>query len=237
MPETRLSKTDVLKYQKQISVLMAVIPFTFIAGLVAGYLFWGRQSPTQPVSAANVEVTSTPDMTRYEVSADDDPFLGSQNAPVTIIEFSDYQCPFCTKWKNEVWPRLQKTYGDKIRLVYRDFPLANIHSEAAQAAEAANCANEQNAYWQFHDKLFDASRGLGLSAYREYARELKLDLAAFDECLSSQRYQDEVQADFEYAAKLGVRSTPTFFINGIAVIGAQPFEVFKQVIDKELAGE
>jgi protein-disulfide isomerase len=236
MPEKRSVKIEKLNFQKRISLLTVLLPFAFIAGLIAGYLLWGRDNATQPVTAA-AQSTAPANPTRYDVSTDDDPFYGPADAPVTIIEFSDYQCPYCTQWQTQVWPQILKNYGDQIRLVYRDFPLASIHSQAAQAAFAADCANEQNAYWQYHDKLFQGKSGLGESAFKEYASELNLDMAAFDECLSSQRYKDEVQADFDYAAKLGVNSTPTFFVNGIAVIGAQPFEVFKQIIDKELAGE
>jgi protein-disulfide isomerase len=236
MLETRAAKKEKMKAQKRTTMLAALLPFAFIAGLLAGYIFWGRDG-NQPSPAAAAQPTTAPNLTRYDVSTDDDPAYGPENAPITIVEFSDYQCPYCTQWENQVWPQILKAYGDKIRLVYRDFPLSSIHSQAAQAAFAANCANEQNSYWPYHDKLFESKSGLGESALKEYASELNLDMTAFDECLSSQRYKDEVQADFDYAAKLGVNSTPTFFINGIALIGAQPFEVFKQVIDNELAGK
>jgi protein-disulfide isomerase len=128
-------------------------------------------------------------------------------------------------------------YGDQIRFVYRDFPLESIHANAKPAAEAANCANEQGEFWEYHDKLFSMELGLSSEAYQEYATQLGLDIDEFQECFESGRYQEEVQLDFEFAANLGVRSTPTFFVNGIAVVGAQPFEVFQQVIEKELAGE
>jgi protein-disulfide isomerase len=129
------------------------------------------------------------------------------------------------------------TYGDQVRFVYRDFPLDSIHANARPAAEAANCANEQGVFWDYHDKLFSMELGLSPDAYQEYASQLDLDEEAFQECIESGRYQQEVQSDFEFAANLGVRSTPTFFINGIAVVGAQPFEIFQQVIERELAGE
>jgi protein-disulfide isomerase len=122
-------------------------------------------------------------------------------------------------------------------MVYRDFPLFSIHPNAMPAAEAANCAYEQGSFWEFHDKLFGMELALSAEAYRQYAQDLGLDVDAFNECVETRRYQDEVQADYAYASELGVRSTPTFFINGIALVGAQPYEVFQQVIDKELAGE
>lgn len=221
---------------RRFPLLAVLIPVAFVLGLGVGYLFWGRDVAPNPAAAAQVE-QAPQEIKRYPVPVDDDPSLGPQDARITIIEFSDFECPFCTRWHQEVWPQLQEKYPDDVRLVYRDFPLTSIHGNAASAAEAANCAGEQDAYWQYHDKLFKAESGLGASAYIQYASELGLDTAALEECLSSRRYQDEVEGDYNYAANLGVRSTPTFFLNGIPLVGAQPFEVFDEVISKELAGE
>ena len=194
----------------------------------------GRENNPAP---NNPNPAGTPRVHRYDVPVDDDPVLGSADAPITIIEFSDYECPYCKRFHNEVLPRLIKEYGDKIRFVYRDFPLSSMHSNSESAAEAANCAGEQNAYWQFSDKLFGGEFPLGKNAYLKYAEQLNLDMTTFGECLSSKRQHAEVMADLSYATQLGIRSTPTFFLNGIPIVGAQPYEVFKQVIDKELAGE
>jgi protein-disulfide isomerase len=174
---------------------------------------------------------------RYEIPIDDDPMIGPEDAPITIVEFSDYECPYCQRWHTEVFEQLLETYPNEVRLVYRDFPLTSIHPNAIPAAIAANCAREQDAFWDYHDKLFGMELGLNTEAYQEYASQLDFDTEEFNECLDSGRYEEEVQADFDFAANLGVRSTPTFFINGIAVVGAQPFEVFQQVIEQELAGE
>ncbi len=163
--------------------------------------------------------------------------MGPDNAPITIIEFSDYECPYCRKWHLEAFPQLKAEYGDQIRLVYRDFPLTSIHANASPAAVAANCANEQDMFWAYNEKLFIGELPMGRNAYETYAEELGLELEGFKECMESGRYVDEVEADYQYAATLGIRSTPTFFVNGIPVVGAQPFEVFKTLIDKELAGE
>jgi protein-disulfide isomerase len=231
---------------KRSHLYAVLLPLAFVLGLSVGYLFWGRVSQAAPQAAANVPPTQQEQAAdsanenqfrRYDVPVDDDPSLGPSGAPITIIEFSDYQCPYCKRWHDDVWSEIQKNYADKVRLVYRDFPLSSIHSDATSAAEAANCANEQGKFWEFHELLFGAKSGLGDDAYKKYAAELNLDSAAFDKCLSDRRYQAEVKADFDYAANLGISSTPTFFINGIPLVGAQPFEVFKQVIDKELAGE
>ncbi|UCD99850.1 MAG: thioredoxin domain-containing protein [Chloroflexota bacterium] len=232
-----------------------IMPLIFVVGLILGFFLRGwfpvpglfnsasnegtssqQQSVVVPESNQNLPA-ETPQVVRYDVPVDDDPFLGSEDAPITIIEFSDYECPYCRQWHAEVYSQLLDTYGDQIRFVYRDFPLESIHVNAKPAAEAANCANEQGFFWEYHDKLFSMDLELSPETYLEYANQLGMDEEAFQECFESGRYQQEVQSDFDFAANLGVRSTPTFFINGIAVVGAQPFEIFQQVIEKELAGE
>ena len=240
---------------KRSHLYTVLLPLAFVAGLTFGFIFWGRDEapevsqrpvvvvpqgedqPGDPVNQQEQETEPTPEFRRYDVPEDDDPVWGPENAPITIIEFSDYECPYCRKWHVEVWPQLQAAYGDQIRLVYRDFPLTSIHSNATPAAVAANCAREQDMYWPFNEKLFDMKLNLGTVTYQTYAEELGMDMDAFNECLESDRYIAEVEADYEYAANLGIRSTPTFFINGIPVVGAQPFDVFQSLIDKELAGE
>ncbi len=235
-----------------ISAFYIFIVLAFAAGLLAGFLLWGAQTQKaapaaqqpqaqQPPAAQNSPAAGkqTPAATqqprRYQVSADDDPAIGPKDAPVTIIEFSDYQCPFCRRWAEQVEKQIRQTYGDKVRLVYRDFPLTSLHPQALPAAEAANCAGEQGKYWDYHDKLFQQAHGLSTQAYQTYAQELGLDMEKFNACLKDHKYRDEIVADAQYAQKLGVRSTPTFFINGIPVVGAQPFSVFQSVIDDELA--
>ena len=238
---------------KRSHLYTALLPLAFVAGLLFGFIFWGRDLPAeasqppvavvpqgqgQPAAPADPqEVEPTPEFRRYDVPEDDDPVWGAQEAPITIIEFSDYECPYCRKWHVEVWPQLQATYGDQIRLVYRDFPLTNIHANATSAAAAANCALEQDMYFPYSEKLFEMKLNLGRTTYQTYAEELELDMETFNECLESGRYLDEIEADYQFAAQLGIRSTPTFFINGIPIVGAQPFEAFKTLIDKELAGE
>jgi protein-disulfide isomerase len=216
-----------------------MVPLAFVLGLGVGFLFWGRQ-PAVPAAAPMPEaaqVEAQPQaVKRYDVPEDDDPAIGPENAPITIIEFSDFECPYCSRWYEQVFLRLREEYPDTVRIVFRDFPLSSIHPNAIPAAEAANCAGEQNAYWDFHGKLFSGQR-LGSSVYLQYAKDLGLNVEDFQSCLESGRYQSEIQADYQYASDLGVQSTPTFFLNGIPIVGAQPWEVFQQVIEKELAGE
>jgi protein-disulfide isomerase len=233
-----------------------LIPIAFIIGMFAGYFIRGEgitarsaaaersaastaAAQPSPAAATNQQAAAGEEerqVVRYDVPIDDDPVLGPEDAPITIIEFSDYECPYCKRWHDDSFERLIQAFPDEVRFVYRDFPLTNIHPNAAPAAEAANCAHEQGRFWDFHRKLFSTTL-LNNQVYLSYAEELGLDQAAFEECVSSRRYQDEVIADLEWAVNLGISSTPTFFINGIAIVGAQPFEVFYEVITKELAGE
>lgn len=221
-----------------------LVVLAFAAGVLLGYVVWGyAPAGGLPGTAAQAggpvveaPVTQEPQFVRYDVPSEGFPSIGPADAPITIVEFSDYQCPYCRRWHLQVYQPLLNAYPGKIRLVYRHLPLTSIHPDAFPAAEAAMCAGEQDAYWQYHDKLF-SSDSLGNGVYVRYARDLNLDMTAFESCITERKYQEAVQADLDFAVDLGVRSTPTFFINGLAVVGAQPLDVFKQVIDKELAGE
>jgi protein-disulfide isomerase len=215
----------------------------FAAGVLLGYVVWGFQPSGANTQAAQssgpvvqAPVTEQPEYTRYDIPVENSYALGPADAPITVVEFSDYQCPFCRRWHAQVYEPLLAAYPGKIRFVYRHLPLTSIHPDAFSAAEAAMCAGEQDTYWQFHEKLF-SSESLGNAVYIQYAQELGLNMNTFEACLSDRKYQQAVQTDSDFAVDLGIRSTPTFFINGLAIVGAQPLDVFKQVIDKELAGE
>lgn len=171
---------------------------------------------------------------RYAVAVgQDDPVRGNAAAGVTIIEFSDFQCPFCAR-VNPTLAKIRETYGDKVKIIWKDFPLPN-HPQAPKAAEAAHCAAEQGKYWEMHDVMFANQRGLEVAGLKQSAAGLGLDTAKFNRCLDSGQYASKVAAGAAQGDKLGVNSTPTLYINGRPVIGAQPFEVFKSAIDEELA--
>jgi protein-disulfide isomerase len=176
---------------------------------------------------------TTPSAT-MDPATDDDPSMGEAKAAVTIVEFSDYQCPYCQRWHAEVLPQIMAEYPGSVRFIYRDFPLSG-HAEAQPAAEAANCAGDQDSYWSFSDAIFSGEQGYGRSAYEQYAADLGLDEDEFASCLDSRRHQAEVLEDYSDGIRLGVQSTPTFFVNGIQVVGAQPFETFQNLIESELA--
>jgi len=166
------------------------------------------------------------------VSPDDDPRLGPDDAPVTIIEFSDFQCPFCQK-SVAVLQELRRMYGDKIRLIYRDFPGQN-HPQAVPAAEASECAHEQGKFWQYHDLLFARQAPGKPWSFPALAAELGLDVDAFSSCLASGRFRAEINKDLHDGLRVGITSTPTFFINGRPLIGFQPITAFQQLIDQAL---
>ncbi len=174
---------------------------------------------------------------------DDDPFLGNTDAPVTIVEWSDYECPFCARFFKNTLPQIKEKYIDtgKVKFVYRDFPLGFHDPLATQEAYAANCAREQggdDTYFAYHDLIFNTTkgngRGLEVEQLYKMARELNLDEAKLKECVESEKYKDEVAKDMADGQKAGVRGTPGFLVNGQLVSGAQPFSAFEQVIEEVL---
>jgi len=177
------------------------------------------------------------------IGIDDDPQLGKSDAKVTIIEFGDYQCPLCRAFWRETLPRIKKEYVDtgRVRIVFRDFPIQDVHPEALVTAMAAECAEDQGKFWEFHDKAFREQdrRGRDVVRYsvrdvKRWAAEIGLEAAAFNECLDSERHKAEVQKDYKDGADIGMNGTPVFFINGRALVGAHPFPTFQKIIEEEL---
>ena len=157
------------------------------------------------------------------------PSRGPANAPITIVEFSDFECPYCGRGEETV-AEVVRVYGDKVRVVYRDLPLP-MHTNAPKAAEAAHCAGEQGKYWEMHAKLFANQRALEIPALKGYAKDLKLDQAKFDKCLDSGATAALVEEGRKAGTELGITGTPAFFVNGVMISGAQPFDAFKEIID------
>lgn len=191
---------------------------------------------TEPIGTGAAPSAGAIDM---KALADDDSVKGNSDAVVTIVEFSDFQCTFCKRFYDNALGQIRSTYIDtgKVKFVYRDFPLG-FHQNAQIAAEAAECAGEQGKFWEYHDKIFDNSQSDGTGLYKDdlkqYAAELGLDAAAFNTCIDSGKYTQEVNDDFNDGSAAGVDGTPTFFINGTKIVGAQPFSNFQQIIDAEL---
>jgi len=237
--------------------------FGIAAALIAAAFFGGYilgtqntpQTTVQESSQKNTapQPTQTPptpaEKTRIFVSLDDDPVKGNQNAQVTIVEFSDFQCPFCARFFTQTLPQIQQDYIEtgKAKLVYRDFPLDNIHQNAKAASIAAQCANEQEKFWEYHDKLFEGQTQWAsldtsdaANTFKQYATELKLNSDNFDSCLDSEKYLSEVNKDYQDGAKYGITGTPGFFIGNdkdgyVMLIGAKPYSEFQQSIDDELS--
>lgn len=207
-----------------------------LVGIAIGYVIRGNIS-TAPTPSAP-QAPTEPTKPSVEVSTDDDPAKGKNNAPVTIVEFSDYQCSFCARFVTQTLPQLEKNYIDtgKVKFVYRDFPL-NFHQYAQKAAEAAECADEQEKYWEYHDLLFEKQSewsNAGLGKFKDYANQLGLDTQVFDQCLDSGEMTEEIQKDFQDGQSYGVSGTPAFFINGELLSGAQPYEKFQEAIESAL---
>lgn len=235
--------------------LMSVPAAIIVAGLLiaASVLFVGsggtaslfRGTSGTPGPQVSPTVSNAPiDTSKLEDG--EDPVLGNANAKVTIVEFSDFQCPYCRSFYNDSFGLIKKTYIDtgKVRLVFRDFPLTQIHPASRPSALAGACAEEQGKFWQFHDAMFaqqdkkDPSGGtvsFGVSDIKSWMNGIGLDMATFNRCLDSQKYAGEVDRDIADGTALGVSGTPSFFINGTLLVGAQPFSVFQQAIDAALA--
>ncbi len=186
-----------------------------------------------------------PSRVTAEVSVSGKPSLGREDAPVTMVEFSDYQCPFCKRHFLTVFPIIKKEYIDtgKVRYIFRDFPIASLHPQAKKGHEAAYCAGEQNEYWEMHDTLFENSKDFSVPTLKRYAERIGLDGDRFNNCLQSRKYASRIEKEIAEGVKAGVRGTPSFFIGprgsggkitGTIVRGAQPLARFRRVIENVL---
>lgn len=185
-------------------------------------------------SRANVVVSlKPPPVFRAKVFVDGAPFKGSPQAPVTIVKFEDFHCPFCRR-AQATQARLLSRYGKKIKLVHRDFPSDTLHPDARNAHEAARCANEQGKFWEYHDLLYTNAPKARPEDLRAYAKQVGLKVPRFKQCLTSGKYKGPVQKDVDEGTRLGITGAPTFFVNGRVLSGAHPLETFVGIIDDEL---
>lgn len=234
-----------------------LVVLAFAVGILVGYVAWGRtpqvvqvvQPPAAAQPAAQVP-QPTPVPVIYNIETKGAPSLGPVDAPITIVEFSDFQCPYCYRWHLQVYDSLLAAYPNQIKFVYRNYPLP-FHQNAFASAEAALCAGDQDAYWKFHNVLFDSQALLNdqsgtvldQAAYNQLAANLGLDVTSFETCMTSHKHKQNILDDVSYAESLpadstgeaAVGGTPTFFVNGHRLGGAYPIEYFKQIIDAELA--
>lgn len=183
-------------------------------------------------SQATVRIMLAPP--EANVALDGAPRLGPQNAPVLIVEFADYECPYCQRIHPEL-KKLQEEFAGKVALAFKDFPLP-MHPNAEKAAEAAHCAGQQSKFWDFHDLLFENHEKLEAVRLKEYAHQLNLDAARFDKCLDAGEQAAAIQKDFAQGQRLGLTGTPTFFINGHFLSGAVKYETLREVVQQQLTG-
>jgi len=192
--------------------------------------------------------TRPPETRNVVVAVAGSPFKGEPTATVTVVEFSDYQCPFCRRYARDTFPRIEAEYvrTGKVRYVFRDFPIGSLHPRAFKAHEAGHCAGEQGKYWEMHDRLFKNQRALMVDNLRGFARDLGLKVEDFNSCLDQGKYATTVSEDLAAGSAVGVTGTPTFFIGKTAadgtieatsVRGAQPITSFRQAIDRQLEGQ
>ncbi|MFA4819100.1 MAG: DsbA family protein [Patescibacteria group bacterium] len=217
----------------------------FISLLVLAGLWFGIPLVLQIISGNNTKtglssrITAIPGATSKDsgtpvnVVTTDNPAWGFKDAPVTIVEFADFQCPFCRE-AAPILRTLRTKYADGVRFIYRDFPIADVHPEAIAAAEAARCANQQGKFWEYHDQLFEQQDNLGATLYTSLAQSLKLDMDKFKSCLNGHLTLAGIKKDYEAGLAAGVIGTPTFFVNGYPVSGALPLAVWDQIITAAL---
>jgi len=228
---------------RQALIIALVAVFFFAAGMLVGGLLLGGSSVDTKELAAMMRSVVADEVSKVAGSGgsntalinniSDDPWFGPEDAPITIVEFSDFYCPFCGRFSDQTLPQIRTTYGDKVKFVYRDMPIIGMQI-SVEAAVAANCANAQGKFWEFHDIIYANNDARERTAFIAFAGELSLDTTAFEVCLDDPAQVDEVRLDLLDGQGLGISGTPAFYINGRFVSGAQPFETFALVIDAEL---
>ncbi|NIT04201.1 thioredoxin domain-containing protein [Candidatus Saccharibacteria bacterium] len=243
MAEEEKKPEKVRTYTTPILFALAVIAAFLVGIFLTRWLSSRGEVPEQaaqasPAPAAPEEMVLSQEQIA-EIESGGAAVRGEEGAPVTIVEFSEYQCPFCGRYVEETYAQIWDEYGDQIRYIFRDFPL-QFHSHAQIMAEAARCAGDQDQYWEMHDLIFATQADWSAKESAEadiagFVTQLGLNKSQFDSCLDSGEHTQAVEDDQQLGVKVGVQGTPTFFINGQKLVGARPFSSFKQIIDAELA--
>lgn len=240
-----MAEKKITTFTTPILIVLLVI-VAFLAGM-----FWTKIQSLEQGEAPEkvVQASPTPGVPEGEVPLSEEQIArieqgeagvkGEEGAPITIVEFSEYQCPFCGKYVEETYFQIWEEYGDQIRYIFRDYPLS-FHQHAQTLAEVARCAGDQDQYWEMHDLIFEnqeewSSKQNIDADISGFVTQLGLDGDEFDSCLSSGKYTQAVKDNLQIGIEVGVQGTPTFFINGQQLVGAQPFSAFQSIIDAELA--
>jgi len=208
-----------------------------LVGLAVGWIAWRGASArdTGPVVTIGSD-GDAPNEYVEGVSVANDPVQGPDGAPITIVEFSDFECPFCARFARNTAPRLRAQYGDRIRWIFINYPLESIHPRAYDAALAGECVHTRGDFWKFYEAMFEGEHDLSRSSMADVAESIGIDREAFETCLEDAEHAPEVAADIREGRKFYILGTPMFFVNGVRLEGAQPAEVFASVIDSILAG-
>jgi protein-disulfide isomerase len=225
-------------------ILVFSLSLNFGFLIAGGWHYVTRTKPVTPLAAAasapaalapeGAAAAAAAPAARVAVATEGHPSRGAVDAPVTIVEFSDFECPFCAR-VGPILRQLEEAYGGKVRRVYRQFPLVTLHPRARKAAEASLCADEQQRFWEMHEALFEQPLALEPSDLSAKAQRLGLDMQRFGACLDSGRFSARVEQDLQEGVRVGVTGTPAVFINGRMVSGARPYADFARIIDEELA--
>ena len=234
-------------------ILVGFIVVSVVSAFLGGYIL-GTNEQNSNIQSSIIQTTQTTTSTQPErtpiiqVSLDDDPLRGDENAPINLIEFSDFGCPFCAKFHQSTLPLIEENYikTGKVKFIYRDFPILNLHPNAGIAAMSAECANDQGMFWQYHDYLFENQNSWqklqsddAADTFKQYAAELNLNTENFNSCLGSGKYANEVNNDLNDGRFYDVTGTPTFFVGNdkigyTKVSGAQPYPVFERLFEEQL---
>ncbi|MEK6953525.1 MAG: DsbA family protein [Candidatus Micrarchaeota archaeon] len=190
----------------------------------------GQQLQGTPTPAPTQAPAQQPNAPTFKLEGA--PTKGKADAPITIVEYSDFQCPYCQKFYSQTYPSILTDWVEsgKAKFVFKHFPLTQIHPNAQKASEATECAKDQNKFWEFHDKIFENQGAIAITDLKKYAADLKLNTATFDKCLDGGEKAAQVNADLQEGIANGVTGTPSFFVNGQNIVGAQPYTVFQQVL-------
>lgn len=240
--ELLMSSANPAKTSFALGLLAGLAAISLAVNILFGYFLfkpnsaatdiWAPAPSPTPSPSPQVQGAAAP-VQNFDITKKDH-VRGDFKAPITLVEYSDFECPFCERH----YPTLKKIlsdYKDKVRLVYKHFPLASLHANAQKAAEASECADEQGKFWEYHDKLFEQqSSGYSLANFKQWAEDLNLQTSKFNDCLDSGKYADKVRSDEADGQNRGVQGTPATFVNGQLVSGAVPYEEFKSVIDQIL---
>ena len=256
---TNKSENIVVKKSTFNKLIMGIVTASIVSAFLGGYMLGAETVEPSDIVIRDTDgsTSSRPSLSQEQmgpqiiqnISLDDDPVRGNPNAEITIIEFSDFQCPFCAKFHSQTLPLLMKNYIEtgKVKFVYRDFPITGIHPNAIPTALASECADEQGKFWEYHDMIFqnqgqwkDLELSQTVNLFKQYASELKLNGDEFGTCLDSGKYLYEVNNDYQEGQRYGVTGTPGFFVGNekigfTKIIGAQPFSTFQKILDEQLS--